>query len=79
MEGLHEVDSKELTENPKIFSLHLSVHKNSFVDYRQPFDLKCPPPKYFSNEELLKPLPTDKSEILKGMLEMPQGHLVCVD
>jgi hypothetical protein len=48
-----------------------AVQKNSFVDYRQAFDIKCPPPRYFTNEELLKPLPTEKSEIMKGLIEAP--------
>lgn len=38
MEGKQEIDTKELTENPNIYSLKESVQKNSFVDSRQPFD-----------------------------------------
>lgn len=38
MEGKQEIDTNELVSNPHIYSLKESVQKNSFIDYRQPFD-----------------------------------------
>jgi hypothetical protein len=47
----------------------LSVGPNSFADYREPIDKDCPPPLPFDAAILLKPLPTDKKEILLGLVE----------
>jgi hypothetical protein len=72
-------DELELYDNPYILSDKIAVGPNSFVDFRQNYDRKCPPPKYFTKEILLTPLPTKKSDILKGLDEMPMGGLVCTD
>ena len=77
--GDTEVDPNDLDNNPYIYSHTTAVQQFSFVDSRQLFDQKCPPPKYFSDEELTKPLPVEKEEILKGMQETPQGSLLCID
>jgi hypothetical protein len=52
-----EVDESELRDNPYILSETLPVPPKSFVDSRQPYDPKCPPAKYFTEEMLLEPLP----------------------
>lgn len=67
MQGAEDIDPNDLDNNPYVFSYTTAVQKYSFVDSRQQFDKKCPPPKYFSDEELLKPLPVEKDEILKGL------------
>ena len=41
-------DEKDLTENPRIFSLTQSVNENSFIDDRQDFKREAPPPNYFT-------------------------------
>eukprot|EP00347_Sterkiella_histriomuscorum_P004889 403358700 len=79
MQGQLEVDEKDIDGNQYVFSKSISVQKNSFVDSRQNIDKLCPPPVYFSDELLLKELPVEKEEILKGLQETPQGGLVCVD
>lgn len=71
MQGVIEIDPNDLDNNPYIYSKIESVQKFSFVDYRQSFDNKCPPPKYFTVEDLTKPLPVEKEEILKGLEETP--------
>ena len=69
----------ELENNPYILSKTDAVGPFSFVDYRQPYCEKAPPPKYFSNELLLTPLPTRKEDIFRGLEEHPHGGLVCTD
>lgn len=39
----------------------------------------APPPKYFEDEILLAPQPTEKDVILRGLKEMEFGGLVCTD
>lgn len=53
--------------------------KHSFYDRRKLYQKKSPPPKYFTDEILMKPLMTNKKEIMKGLIIGPQGGLVCVD
>lgn len=60
-----EVDAEELKKNPNIFSTTDTVNKNSFVDFRQAYDQKCPPPRYLTKDELLEEKPTDKESIFK--------------
>jgi hypothetical protein len=57
----------------------ISVPPLSFVDPRQPYNHKCPPAKYFTEEILTAPLPTSKEMILKGLEEQEYGGLVCRD
>lgn len=52
---------------------------NSFHDKKLPHDATCPPPKYFGNELLLKPLPTSKGDFLRGLIVNEEGCLVCTD
>jgi len=60
-------------------SKSVAVPPNSFVDYRQAYCEKAPPPKYFTEEMLLNPLPVNKEDILRGMVEHPTGGLICTD
>lgn len=76
--GDEEVDLKDL-DDVYILSKTQAVHKYSFVDSKQAYDEKCPAPKFFTKEDLLKPLPATKDEILKGFKEGPLGGLVCID
>ena len=73
-------DDQELNENPFILSQGgVSVPANSFVDSRQPYKKKAPPPKYFSEELLLAELPTRREDILRGLEEQKYGGLICTD
>lgn len=72
-------DEQELVNNPFIFSDNLAVSPNSFVDSRQQHQRKCPPPKYMTEEMLLKQLPTSKEDLMKGLKEQNYGGLICVD
>lgn len=56
-----------------------SVGPYSFADERDPLDEECPPPIYFSDEQILKPLPTSKAEILQGLEVTSKGALICTD
>ena len=56
-----EVDVKALDDvNNFIMRTSASVGPYSFVDSRQPMDVKCLPPVHLSNDQLLKPLPKTK-------------------
>ena len=57
----------------------VSVGKHSFIDSRQPYNKRCPPPKYFTEDILLEELPTSKEDILRGLIEGHHGGLVCID
>jgi len=74
-----EPDEGELDNNPFILAGGRSVGEKSFVDSRQEYDHASPPPKYFDEEIMLAPLPSKKSEIMKGLIEPPFGGLVCTD
>lgn len=52
---------------------------NSFADPNLQHDEFCPPPKYLSNQVLLKSLPVRKQEILAGLIVNDEGCLVCTD
>lgn len=49
-----EPDDQELNDNTYVLSRAQSVGPNSFVDYRQPYKKKAPPPKYFTEDVLLE-------------------------
>jgi len=68
-------DEKELIGNPYIYSDTKSVGPYSFVDFRQSYERKCPPPKYMDEAMLREPLPTSKEDIMKGLKEMEYGGL----
>lgn len=51
----------------------------SFADDRDPVNDECPPPIYFTDEQILKPLPTSKAEILQGLEVTSKGALICTD
>ena len=71
--------AQDVDETAYIYSTEESVGPHSFVDFRQAYDHNAPPPKYFTEEMLLAPLPTKKEEVMKGLEEMPYGGLICVD
>lgn len=79
MDNPDDPDEKELRDNPYIYSQSESVGPNSFVDNRQPYDRKSPPPKYLDESQLLESLPTSREEIMRGLKEMEYGGLQCVD
>ena len=60
-----EVNEEELGKNPNVFSKTDACNKHSFVDFRQAYDSKCPPPRYLTREELLENLPVDKESVFK--------------
>jgi len=76
---VEDPDVSELENNPYIMSKTDPVGPFSFVDNRQAYCDKSPPPKYFPDELLLTPLPTRKDDILRGLDEHPHGGLVCSD
>lgn len=77
---MEEPDESELgKDNPFILTGGAPVPKYSFVDFRQGYDHLSPPPKYFDEDILLAPLPTEKKEILRGLVEPPFGGLLCTD
>ena len=53
---------------------------NSFVDSRQPYYSHIPPPRHFTDAELLDPLPVLKEDILRGLVcPADKGGLICMD
>ena len=56
--------------------------EKSFIDTKQSYKRKAPPPKYFTDEFLLEnfgKLPTDKQKILFGFEYPKTGGLICTD
>lgn len=51
----------------------------SFLDTEKPYDRKAPPPLYFNFEELNRPLPTEKDDILGKFFINKKGYLECND
>ena len=49
----------DLSGKPGVF-----VGPNSFIDSRAGEDKECPAPKYFTDELILRPMPTAKDVIL---------------
>ena len=73
---VEEVTEDELVNNPYILPGSLAVGPNSFADSRQEARKLCPPPKYFTDEILKTPLPTEKEKILDGFKEKTFGTFV---
>jgi len=74
--------TQEEIDNPdKDFKLQRSVPLFSFCDpakYEQ--EVVAPLPKYLSNEEVNKPLPTEKADVLKDYKEIADGGgIVCIN
>lgn len=57
----------------------MSCGPYSFADPRDAKDEEVPPPLYFSEEQLLKKLPVQRSEILKGLELHSTGGLLVTD
>ena len=61
----------------------IPVGKNSFIDDRQAYNKLAPPPKYFTDEYLLKgfgeELPVDKDDVFLGFEFPKEGGLICTD
>mmetsp|Transcript_15717 Transcript_15717/g.24137 ORF Transcript_15717/g.24137 Transcript_15717/m.24137 type:complete len:311 (+) Transcript_15717:247-1179(+) len=75
-------DENDITNNPWIMSTQVALGKNSFCDKRQSYVKLAPPPKYFSEEFLIKnfsSLPTDVPTILHGLESPAHGGLICTD
>ncbi len=53
--------------------------QNSFSDVKVTQEGDCPPPKNLSNDVLLRPLPTNKAELITGLVVNAEGSLVCTD
>lgn len=51
----------------------------SFSDAALMTEGESPPPKYLSDEVLRQPLPTNKTELLAGLIINEEGCLVCTD
>lgn len=62
-----------------IYSEEHSVPPYSFYDWNNKYDKKAPPPVYFRFEDLTKPKPTDKDEILQAFKINNNGYLECTD
>lgn len=58
---------------------NVRVPTHSFADPNLNHDEPCPPPKYLSNQVLLKPLPVTKQDLLAGLVVNDEGCLVCTD
>jgi hypothetical protein len=58
---------------------HQSVGSHSFVDNRQEFNPKCPPPDYLTREEVHVKLPIDRDGIFQDLEFCEHGGLRCVN
>ena len=76
-------DMKEIQDNPFILSDKLPVGQKSFIDDRQSYNKLAPPPKYFTDDYLLKSfgldLPVDKDDVFKGFDFPKEGGLICTN
>jgi hypothetical protein len=75
-------DENEILNNPFILSFDRPLGDRSFIDSRQGFNKTAPPPKYFTEEFLMKEfgqLPTKKEDILFGFEYPEVGGLICTD
>ena len=86
-EEVIQVSANDIEEN-KVFDAesarqftqsNVRTAVNSFSDPNVAADDSTPPPKYLSNEMLLRPLPVSKNEYLAGLIVNEQGCLVCTD
>lgn len=65
--------------SPYIWSAEKACFPESFLDSESEYDKEAPPPKYLTEEELLKPKHTRKEDILSGFKKMADGVVVCTD
>lgn len=74
--------TQEELDNPFIdFKCPRSVPLFSFCNFKM-FDKEkvAPIPKYLSDEEVFKPLPTEKDDVLRDYKEIPgEGGLICIN
>lgn len=73
--GLKPLDG----DDPLIYSKVESVPPYSFVDCRQDYDLKCPPPTYLEYKDVNTPLPIQKENIFEKFEFCEKGGLRCTD
>lgn len=62
-----------------IYSEEVATGPYSFYDSNKEYDNKAPPPLYFKFEDLNKPKPTDKDEVLAAFKVNDNGYLECTD
>jgi hypothetical protein len=83
MDMMDVPDESEIKNNPYILSHTMSMGKKSFANSKQSYYKLAPPPKYFSNEFLLREfhelLASDKEDLLFGFEYPEQGGLICTD
>lgn len=86
-EEVIQVTANDIEEN-KTFDMNAAraftlqgfkLGPNSFSDVKVPHEGDCPPPKNLSNDVLLRPLPTNKAELIAGLVINDEGCLVCTD
>lgn len=66
-------------DEPEIYSYVESVPPYSFVDSRQDFEPKCPPPTYLQYDDLYVKLPIEKDDIFEKFEFWKSGGLRCTD
>lgn len=62
-----------------IWSEEKATFPESFLDSESRYEKQAPPPKYLTEEELLKRKYTEQKDILSGFKKMKDGVLVCTD
>lgn len=66
-------------DDPNIYSNVEAVGPYSFVDCRQDYDPKCPPPTYLPYKDVNAPLPIEKEDIFAKFEFCEKGGLRCTD
>ena len=62
-----------------VYSMEEAVPPYSFVDPRQDYDRKCPPPTYLPYDEVAEELPIEKEDIFEKFEFCRSGGLRCID
>lgn len=62
-------------DDPEIYSSVESVGPFSFVDMRQDYEQKCPPPTYLSYDDVNEKLPIEKDDIFEKFEFLEKGGL----
>ena len=74
-------DEKKILANPYIMYKYPGVAPLSFCDSRQDFETLTPPPKYFTDEQMITgfTLSSEKAELLRAFAQLEDGGLIFTD
>lgn len=78
---MEKPDQDKVLANPNILSMSIGVGPLSFCDQRQEFQKLAPPPKYFTDDQMVEGFThkSDFDEIMRAFARLEDGGLIFTD